>query len=74
MKTKVDVIAQLMSEAYEAGEVRTTHTKEVIVLIIDQWSQLITSSAFLKKNPNISIREIGVISVDIILNGCLVQN
>lgn len=70
-KTKVDALNVLLEKASEQNLIRGPYKKELIVIIIDQWSQLIMRPKFLKQYGDLSTREIAIASVDIILNGCL---
>lgn len=73
-QTKVDALTQLFTEASDQHLIREPYTKELIVVIIDQWSQLIMKPHFLKQYGDLSTRELAVASVDIILNGCLTHH
>lgn len=72
-KTKVDALTKLLTLADKQDLIRKPYTKELIVIVIDQWSQLIMNPQFLKQYGDLSTRELAVASVDIILNGCLVH-
>lgn len=70
-KTKVDALTLLFTKAASDDKIRAPHKKEMIVMIVDQWSQLIMKRQFLKKYGDYSTREVAIAFVDMILNGCL---
>lgn len=70
-KTKVDALNILLERASNLKLIRGPYKRELIVIIIDQWSQVIMRPQILKQYGDFGTLEIALASVDIILNGCL---